>query len=321
MNQLIKKILGPTYPLLMKFKSNKYTYASKKALAYLFFKYETRLSNYFKIDICNKIGLGAIMSYYIRIKCYALQNNLDIEIVSSCPLYSNLHEENFLARYFNQTFSIDGRRLISKAAAEWLFQSVLHFHPSLEHAKEIFRREFRSSSFLNDKTTEALSKIGSYEIAIHFRGTDKFLESGTIQYDKMFDAIDIYLAKSSTKSIFLATDDGGFRTSVKKRFADIEFFSYDLCKVCEGEPRHFSNSNPDDKALEAIVNIFLLSRAKYLIRTSSYLSGIAFIASENQITDTINWTNTSTFPFPEKTIFEIENLCSIDNIWKQAIKI
>ena len=170
-----------------------------------------------------------------------------------------------------------------------------------------FSNRLKPNERLENIISDTEKDILPYDISIHFRSTDKVLESGIVEYQTMSDEIDRYLKKYSNKNIFLAADDGNFRKFLTEKYPEINFSGFDLIDEIPGQPRHFSDANPDEKALEALVNIFLLSRSILLIRTSSYLSSVSILLSENQISKTVNWTNTSDLPFPEKEIFAIES--------------
>lgn len=99
------------------------------------------------------------------------------------------------------------------------------------------------------------------------------------------------------KSVFLATDEPKFEEALKSRFKDINFITYNRGgSVAPGVPRHFSNMRGEDKAIEAIVNIILLSKCKTLIRTRSYLSAISIILNPSIDVFTFGSTNSPVFP-------------------------
>jgi len=106
--------------------------------------------------------------------------------------------------------------------------------------------------------------------------------------------------------VFLATDDATFAAALRAAMPGLDYTSYDLGEVESGLARHFSNLSPTDKALEALVNIFLIARAPVCVRTSSYMSAVSALANPGMRTVTINQTIGQSPPFPEHEVLERE---------------
>jgi hypothetical protein len=106
--------------------------------------------------------------------------------------------------------------------------------------------------------------------------------------------------------VFLATDDAGFARTIRQRWPRIVFTSYDLGEVAEGKARHFSDLGVDDKAKEALVNMFLLARAPVCVRTMSYMSSFVRLINPDIRTVTVNKRIGADTPFPERQILELE---------------
>lgn len=77
----------------------------------------------------------------------------------------------------------------------------------------------------------------------------------------MFGAIRHALGTNRAANVFLATDDPAFSAALKEEMPQLSLTSYDRGQTPTGVARHFSDLAPDDKALEALVNIFLIARA------------------------------------------------------------
>ena len=303
-----RKLLGVFYAPAIRLKTSRFSYFIKKTMSYAFFRFETRRGDRkFIVDISHKIGMGAIIANAIKLIAHQEKYNLDIHIVSSSPLYCKEGDRDFLCEFFEREVDLSGYRHFSSSAVEWLLQRERSSHLAINRARDIFAIEFRPNKWLSQQINDAMKCSSDFDLSIHFRGTDKFLEAWFIDYSLMLNVINSHIQlHGDTSKVFLATDDAEFSRIVRAEFPDIRFQSFDICDVSEGEPRHFADADPFEKATEAIVNIFLLGRAPICIRTSSYLSSIAVLASSSLETRTINWTLTDDLPFPEAEIFAHE---------------
>ena len=108
------------------------------------------------------------------------------------------------------------------------------------------------------------------------------------------------------RRVFLATDDAVFAQLVRQRWRNIAFTSFDLGEVDDGQARHFSDLPPPDRAIEALVNMFVLARAPVCYRTMSYLSSFCALINPSTETVTINGVINHATPFPERLLLEVE---------------
>ena len=112
----------------------------------------------------------------------------------------------------------------------------------------------------------------NYMISIHYRGTDKISEARRTAYDEVDLAVAQVVRDEhlSRYKIFVATDEQGFIEHAEKKFGDVCF--QEAIRSTGRKPIHFNNENPYRAGEEALVDALLLSRADFLIRTSSNLS-------------------------------------------------
>lgn len=306
MTPLLRQAMGPIYPWAMRAKGSR---PARVLLAYPggipYMAARARDSRRIAIDITSPIGFGAVISHALLLHAFAESAGLTCHVRATSPLYSE-RGEDILARYFERAPWPRDLAPLRASAREFLIQCIRPAHIPLAEAQRLFFRHFRPSAELRDTIDAAASDVQRFDLAVHFRGTDKFLESGSVDRSAIMALIAAELAGIAAPHIFLATDDTVFATAVRAAFPAARFSSYDLGQVGPGVPRHFSDLAPSDKALEALVNIFLISRAPVCIRTSSYLSSISALANPRQRTVTINRTINKHTPFPEREILDLE---------------
>lgn len=294
MKQNLRGALGPVYPLLIRLKTSSLARSGKAGVGCIPYLVERRMRpGVLAVDINARIGMGAILSWALRYYALAEAHGEKADIVSTSPLYSANGEDMF-ARFFERPSS--GGRMLGRLASEWLAVRTPLRLP-LSRAEALFAEHFRPNAYLRQKI-EAAAGGEPFDLSIHFRGTDKFLESGSVDQANMLATVERHLPRDA-KTVFLATDEPGFSSAVRSRFPHVRFVSYDLGDVKEGVARHFSSMDPNEKALEALVNIFLLARAPVCVRTSSFLSAVSRVANPQLRTVTINRTKRGNGRFPE----------------------
>lgn len=298
-----RKALGPLYPLLIKVKgSAPMVLAAGLAGAVPWYR-ERRRTAEPVVDLTSRIGMGALVCHALLLHAWFDRSGVNGRVRSTSPFYSEGQEDVF-ARWFERP-PTEGLPVLSRMAAEYLIACRRPAHVSLAEAQRLFAAHFRPNAALA-QAIAAAADCPQFDLSIHFRGTDKFLESGRVAFEPMFDAIRAVLGQRTVARVFLATDEAEFAAALKCEFPGLACTSYDLGVVAPGVPRVFSDLTPSDKALESLVNVFLLARAPVCVRTSSYLSAIAPLVNPDLRTVTINQTLSRNLPFPERQLVERE---------------
>lgn len=306
--------LEPLRPLARRALGSDLGRSLKASPGFLPFRLARRGGAPIEADIGIRMGMGAILAHAIRLWAWAEDNGVALTLRSSCPLYSD--NGDFLARFLDPAAlstgprtaqlaaSVRPGRQLSAAASEWMMRYEMPRHISLPRASDIAARHLRPGPALRAELAR-LGAGGPFDMAIHFRGTDKFRESGAVDIGTLKTAAAPYLARATR--VFLATDIAEAATAIRTAWPQIAFVSYDLGTVADGQPRHFSDLPADEKAREALVNIFMIADAPLCVRTSSYMSSLARVLNPDQRTITINRTLTAGTPFPERQILEHES--------------
>lgn len=304
MKQSTRKALGPLYPILMRAKAAPAVVSLRSMAGALPWHLSRRRGDSVVVTLSSPVGMGAVLCHTLLLHAYFADAGIDAEIRASSSLYSEAGED-FLSRFFRRPDPLPAAIPIGWRATDYLIHHVRPSNIPLSRARDLFATNFSPSAEL-DAAIAAATNVPLFDISIHFRGTDKYLESGHVQYDRMISAVRSELRGRETATVFLATDDAGFAAELKAQFPGLHYTSYDRGEVEAGLARHFSNLSPTDKALEALVNIYLLARSQVCIRTSSYMSAASTFVNPDLRTITINQTIGGASLFPEAEILARE---------------
>lgn len=250
--------------------------------------------------------MGALIAKALLCHEMADRVGLRPEIVSTNSLYLSPGSSDVLADYFTGRTAHVRSKPISGKSLMWTMRHEAPLHITLDRAAQLFATHFNPAPAIVEQIYTVLQGRSSFDLSIHFRGTDKVLESGTPDMDRALRHIGGFLDGTQGKDVFLATDDNAFRRVLTTRYPEHTFFSYDLSVLPDDTPRHFSAMSARDKAVESLVNIFLLARSPVIVRSSSYMSAISVLANPSMKTITLNKTLTARQIFPEHEIIEAE---------------
>lgn len=256
------------------------------------------------------MGMGAVLSHAIVLIRHAEAHGLIPRLTSTNPLFSRSGDD-FLADYLGPNgHAADRLRPIRFRNVESVFHLRVLHHLSIADANRIFWSHLRPKPVITDRVDGVLRdlSIGQFDLSIHYRGTDKVLEGALVGYESVERAISKHIDGGGLFNVvFLATDDASFDDFVRSRWPGTAFISYTCGHPRNPSvPRHFSDMAPEDKAIEALVNILLLARAPTCIRTTSYMSAISKIANPSLITHTLNRTYRDSRLFPEREVLAEE---------------
>lgn len=315
MNLDKRKLLGSLFNPLLRAKHSK---TSRILVATLWlpsqFLRARYNSPYFAVDIASSKGMGAVLSDAILLCHYAEKNELIPQIISTNPLYASRVGDDFISLYLGTNVQKKSPSLrYMRFNNLWsLYHLQFTDHLSITIANQLFWTYFAPKPIIMDKVAAVLMNIPEkkFSLSIHYRGTDKVLEAPLVSFELYAKAIHDYQVNGGCiQTIFLATDDADFETFVRQRFPYTHFTTYNLgSPLNASRGRHFSNMSPEDKAIESLVNMFLLAAAPTCIRGASYMSAISKILNPKLRTVTLNRTHGDSPLFPEFEILAEEDV-------------
>jgi hypothetical protein len=303
---LAKRRLGRIYPVLVRAKSSgtvRKMRALPGGLAYARWKGSGHAA--IGLDIDTPIGMGAIVCHALLLHDHFARLGIDCHVRATSPFYAHPGQDMLARHFVTDPWPADLPVLPSKTC-DFIIEYRRPDHMDLLRASELMQRLFRPTPLLAEAIEEGAQGFAEFDLAIHYRGTDKSMEATTTSAETALAEIDRQLQGLAEPVVFLATDIPAFAAEVRAQFPQARFVSYDIGDVASGTARYRSTMNPDDKALEALVNSFLIARAKVCVRTVSYLSALAAVINPALRTITLNTLIGDDPPFPELEIAQRE---------------
>ncbi len=308
-----RKLLGPFFKPLSKAKHSR---ASRILIALVWLPSQLLRHHYnkphFFVNIASPKGMGAVITEALLMCHYAIQNNLTPNIISTNRLYTQNNNSDFISNYLGclATNTLSNMKAMQLQTLWSFYHLNMAEHITLEESNRLFWTYFPPKPIITNIIDKILSDITNqqFDLSIHYRGTDKALEAPLVSFEIYKNAVLDYQAKNNIESVFLATDDADFETYIKSQLPNLTFTTYNLGLPSDASRgRHFSDISPEEKAIEAIVNIFLLAKSPFLIRGASYMSAISKIINLELKTVTLNRTHWGSTGYPEMEILAEED--------------
>jgi hypothetical protein len=154
------------------------------------------------------------------------------------------------------------------------------YPPTLEAASNLVWNAIR---IRDDIATEAAAFATGTFAAVHFRGSDKVLESPRVSISTVLDVVAREMDALQLHRLFVASDERTFVESARMRFgSEVFWLPLRAFASSDGTPPHFSRVPGDVKAREALTTMLILAHAKVLIKTESLLSDWATTLAQEQ---------------------------------------
>lgn len=313
-----RKLLGPLFPVLSRARHSPFT---RKVEGWWRLPRDLlvqwRNHPRFFVEASGTKGMGALVCESLLLIHFARSRGLQPQIISFNPLYRVAPEREVLREYFRFPGTSDlprRRAMVYRNLHSWPHLELPQHMPFGE-ASELVHEFFGLVPTLQKILDEQLAKVpaGEFDLSVHYRGTDKALEAPLVAFSKVLQTARQVLAtqpKGSARlrpAIFLATDDEEFKRCFIAEFPDADVFTYELAGNADfTRGRHFSSMAPQDKASEAIVNMYLLASSRVCVRCASYLSAVSALLNPRMRTITLNVSHWGSTGFPEKEIRERE---------------
>jgi hypothetical protein len=310
LKQHLKRSLGRHWSSLVRLRRSK-AIRRLKALPSAPIKLWRQKTNgqYFPVIICSEMGMGSLLVHVLRLLRHADQCGLTPIIRVRNPLYATAAEPDLLETYLAfKPPDVDHRVRFHTVSCEEdyaVFGVEMAF--GILEANTIFKKYLGFNADILAQCRQILVENGGdFVIAVHYRGTDKIYETPKAPANQIIATCGSLLSATGARSAFLATDEPEFAKAIIAAFPSVRFLSFDYeGEMTPGTPRHFSTLSPPQKAVEALVNLSLLSHAAYLIRTPSFLSGVSCLLNTSIYPITIPG-NSKMEAFPERQIIEMQ---------------
>ncbi|MEA3122377.1 MAG: hypothetical protein QOH33_1955 [Paraburkholderia sp.] len=238
----------------------------------------------FAIDIQASSGFFSVMQMVLFTLMYCEEKRLTPQISARSGAYGDPEGKT---DWFSALFETvrTSRGATSKQSwsaskvrdlAELGFRRRYETRLQLKAASELFLSYYRPASHIVDEVDSICKAldIGAATLGVHFRGTDKTLESVPVSWEDFCRLAEATLsANPHLTNIFVSSDEPAFidfftawpfRKPI--RVAPAKFLSDG------GMPIHFSGHPGLEIGREALISSLLLSNCGFLVKTPSYLS-------------------------------------------------
>jgi hypothetical protein len=236
-------------------------------------EFALRRSERIAFDIGGNIGLGALLSHAAYALRTGADRGVDVALRFTSPIYrpaSGPHD--WLECYFSR----NGSRPDTAKAID---SSGLRFDYSIGRDCPLL---WSYISIRPELVKSAVDLTGNAPFAaIHYRGSDKFMEARRVKEDHVLCLAEEVMASRGLNRLFVASDEAAFIRKAENRFGTAAFWLPCEAMASGARAAHFSEINGETKAREALVTMVALSRSGVCIRTPSYLSAWAMTLANN----------------------------------------
>lgn len=278
----------------------------------------SRQAPYFFADLRGSMGLGATLSTAVAIFHHCDRSGLRPFVRFTSPNYSPdpSARADWLPLHFVRRDPSDqdiAGRFAGKPPRFLEVRSGWDLSPrrwdddlDIARAGALFHRHMGiQPEILAEAEGFARTRFGDADVlGVHFRGTDKSLESPRVGWEVLAGVVDRQRTDAGAK-IFVATDEPEFLQFMLGRYGRDAVLDLDCREIYSGSrAAHFTAGDPFVKAREAILTMLLLSRCRVCVRTPSHLSAWAKILNPSQRVVMLAKPTGSSFHFPDSRIWE-----------------
>ncbi len=261
------------------------------------------------VDIRNDYGIGAKICWCLEIFKYCEEKELTPLIRFS---YTDDHED-----YFSNFFLLN----IPGSANKKIKFTPFHFLDELGFPENYFgklsldegTRLLNKYIQVNEKITSEAKDFynvhfaGKKIIGVHYRGTDKTGEAPEVPYEKVLRNIEATKKViGEADAVFLSTDDQHFAEYLILNMQQLPvIMRNDYKRSSDKQAVHINKSlNKYEVNRDAVVNMLLLSRCDFLIKSSSFLSDISKLMNPQLPVVMLNKPYSRALWFPAKEILK-----------------
>ncbi|MGZ4074549.1 MAG: hypothetical protein ACXVDZ_13615 [Bacteroidia bacterium] len=234
------------------------------------------------VEVKSHHGIGAKLIWCLEILLYCNENNLQaffkfsyedsndtddffgFFFISNSQTISNI--KFIQIKHIGQlSFNKDYNKELDVGSANKLINEYIIPRPELTEEVDLFiKKHFDSKKILG----------------IHYRNTDKVTEAPFVSYENVLVNINHCLEKFDyLEKIFITSDDEEFIKFMKNsELSSMLYFREDSFRSNDGIPIH-DRKDVDKYEInrDAVVNMLILSKCSFIIKTSSFLSSFSLL--------------------------------------------
>lgn len=233
-------------------------------------------------------GAGMFHNFNIVLGCLELLDNnpslaLKVDFKEKGLYYEPALGPNWWSYYFETSYFPAREKVLKRPVVKTLkdpekaeLGNAMHFYGSKDLAHLLITKYLRVKQEIIAEV-EAFSQthfIGKQLIGVHFRGSDKWLESNPVSYEQATFAVKQVVEAMEDYVIFVATDEQGFLDAMVQVFGSKVVFTASERSASQ-QPLHYFTTSPYKQGKEALIDCLLLAKSSTLIRTNSNLSAVS----------------------------------------------
>lgn len=183
---------------------------------------------------------------------------------------------------------------------------------SIEEANALFNDNLEILPAIREEAEDFIAtNLGSDYISIHYRGTDKIREAERVTYEQAIERTMNVLEAVGTKDtkLFVATDEKDFIAYISEHInIDRVVWREDIYRSSDGNPLHAgpnkmrSGSDKYRLGKDALIDTYILSKSRFLVRTCSFLSGWASVFNSELPILMLNKPHANSTWFPDRML-------------------
>lgn len=213
---------------------------------------------------------GGTLTWILEILPYLKKNNIYPMWNINAIYYGNIVPNIIKPKIINSTITNKIDLLELKKLYSYKFTK-----DEFINAHNIFFEYFDICDDILNTVHAIQQKFGKKSLGIHYRGTDKSIESEFISIEDVIKNMNNFLLLyPDIDTLFIASDEEIFINKIQNEFLNKNYILIftNSFRSNNSIPIHFINTININKAREAMVDSLLLSKCNYVIKTSSCLS-------------------------------------------------
>jgi len=230
------------------------------------------------VEVGLRQGLGGILSNAAKVLQAAKLHHVDAALSFTSPTYApSWGTHDWLECYFERL----GSRPEHRPVCQFQHVPVLRAPSPAESAALVWG----ALRIRDDIAAAAGAAAQGAFAAVHFRGSDKYIETPQVGADVVLDVVETEMRRAGLDRLFVASDEPRFTDLARARLGETVFWlPVEAVASSDGTPPHFTDVPGEIKAREALTTMLILARAKLLVKTESHLSEwAATLASDQRV--------------------------------------
>jgi hypothetical protein len=264
------------------------------------------------VEIRSTVGLGARLEWCLEIMAHCDERGIEPRFRFSYP------DARPPRDHFEPLFRVRGTE--ERSARFVRISSIVELdlgrdydrELTIDRASGLIRKHLQVKEDVVAEVDEFRRRYfgGGPIVGVHYRGTDKVVESPPVPYDRARRNIEHYLERyPDTGGVFVATDDARFLDYLRGAPVGRRLiYRDDSFRSTDGRSIHESAATDKDQInRDAIVNCLILSRCAALLKTASILSAWSKLFNPGLPVVMLNRPPDENLWFPERVLIG-ENL-------------